>query len=96
MVGSDGDWAVDVLLSQSYVCCRQVLDGPVLELFRAEELEVLVCGTPELDFLELEKVPKQLVWRCCQCQVTIIRARCTCVPLSVGLNGSCVWWLECR
>ena len=30
-------------------------DGPVLALFRAEELEVLVCGTPHLDFKALQE-----------------------------------------
>jgi len=29
-------------------------DGPVLRLFRPQELEVLVCGTPHLDFKALE------------------------------------------
>ena len=33
-------------------------DGPVLRLFRPQELEVLVCGTPHLDFKALQRNTK--------------------------------------
>jgi len=32
--------------------------GPAFDLFNPEELQLLVCGSPELDFLELEKSTK--------------------------------------
>jgi hypothetical protein len=32
------------------------LDGAALELFGPEELAMLVCGTPELNFHDLERV----------------------------------------
>eukprot|EP00941_MAST-03F_sp_MAST-3F-sp1_P002045 g2045.t1 len=35
-----------------------VCGGKTLELFRAEELELLICGNPELDFEALEKVAR--------------------------------------
>jgi hypothetical protein len=35
---------------------RSVMSGPIISFFRAEELEVLVCGTEELDFKALERV----------------------------------------
>ena len=35
---------------------HQVCGGPALQLFRFEELELLVCGLPHLDFLALEAV----------------------------------------
>ena len=34
----------------------QVCGGPALSLFRSEELELLLCGLPHLDFAALEKV----------------------------------------
>eukprot|EP00873_Tetraselmis_striata_P041803 jgi/Tetstr1/462067/TSEL_007137.t1 len=37
---------------------HQVCDGPALRLFRHEELELLVCGLPHLDFEALEKVAR--------------------------------------
>ncbi len=33
----------------------QVCGGPALSLFRGEELELLVCGLPHLDFEQLER-----------------------------------------
>lgn len=33
----------------------QLCGGPALKLFRAEELEKLICGSQSLDFLALEK-----------------------------------------
>lgn len=33
-----------------------VVDSPVLELFRPEELDLVVSGTPDLNFMELEQV----------------------------------------
>ena len=35
---------------------EQVCGGPALSLFRPEELELLVCGLPHLDFVALERV----------------------------------------
>jgi len=35
---------------------HQMLEGPTLRLFRPSELELLVTGTPHLDFHELERV----------------------------------------
>jgi len=35
---------------------RLLCDSPAFKMFRAEELELLVCGSPMLDFEELEKV----------------------------------------
>lgn len=35
---------------------HKLCSGPVLELFRPAELELLVCGSPVLDFRELEEV----------------------------------------
>jgi len=35
---------------------RLLCDSPAFKMFRAEELELLVCGSPTLDFEELEKV----------------------------------------
>src|SRR5688572_22675756 len=35
---------------------HQVCGGPTLKLFRAEELELLICGSPEFDFHALEAV----------------------------------------
>ena len=34
----------------------QVCGGPALSLFRYEELELLICGLPHLDFEALEEV----------------------------------------
>eukprot|EP00026_Physarum_polycephalum_P001014 Phypoly_transcript_01015.p1 GENE.Phypoly_transcript_01015~~Phypoly_transcript_01015.p1 ORF type:complete len:708 (+),score=135.75 Phypoly_transcript_01015:84-2207(+) len=34
---------------------RTVCNSPAFDLFRWEELELLICGSPELDFEELEK-----------------------------------------
>ena len=34
---------------------HRMCNGPVLELFRSEELELLICGSPELDFEALER-----------------------------------------
>lgn len=34
---------------------HRMCDGPVLQLFRPEELELLVCGSPNLDFEALER-----------------------------------------
>ena len=34
----------------------RLMSGPILGIFRPEELEVLTTGTDELDFHELEKV----------------------------------------
>ena len=36
----------------------QVCGGEALALFRAEELELLVCGNPRLDFEALESAAK--------------------------------------
>jgi hypothetical protein len=36
----------------------QVCGGPALSLFRFEELELLVCGLPHLDFAALQEVTK--------------------------------------
>ena len=44
--------------SPSYLLCGfgiQLCGGPALKLFRAEELEKLICGSQSLDFLALEK-----------------------------------------
>jgi ubiquitin-protein ligase E3 A len=35
---------------------RQVCGGPALNLFQPEELELLICGNPTLDFEALERV----------------------------------------
>jgi len=35
---------------------KQVCDGIFFDLFRVEEVELLICGNPELDFHELEAV----------------------------------------
>ena len=56
------DLYVDFLLNESvraqFNAFRKgfllLCDGPVLRLFRPQELEVLVCGTPHLDFKALE------------------------------------------
>ncbi len=56
------DLYVDFLLNESvrtqFNAFRRgfllLADGPVLRLFRPQELEVLVCGTPHLDFKALE------------------------------------------
>ena len=37
------------------LCDAQLCGGPALKLFRAEELEKLICGSQSLDFLALEK-----------------------------------------
>jgi len=34
---------------------HMVCGGPAFQLFLAEELELLICGSPELNFEELEK-----------------------------------------
>ena len=44
--------------SPSYLVCGvgvQLCGGPALTMFRAEELEKLICGSQSLDFLALEK-----------------------------------------
>jgi len=35
-----------------------VCGGDTLKLFRYEELELLICGSPELDFTALEEVTR--------------------------------------
>lgn len=35
-----------------------MIGGPILKIFRPEELELLVCGSPKLDFDALEKATK--------------------------------------
>jgi hypothetical protein len=37
---------------------HEVCGGPALRLFRHEELELLVCGLPHLDFSALESVTR--------------------------------------
>lgn len=39
----------------------QVCDGPALKLFRFEELELLVCGLPHLDFGALKSGAKVIL-----------------------------------
>lgn len=36
----------------------QVCDGPALQMFRSDELELLICGLPELNFEHLESVAR--------------------------------------
>lgn len=36
----------------------QVCGGPALSLFRSEELELVICGTPQLNFEDLESVAR--------------------------------------
>ena len=45
-------------LSAFYQGFHQVCGGPALALFRWEELELLICGLPELDFGALERVTR--------------------------------------
>lgn len=54
------DWVLNVSIKEQFEHFRKgflsVLDGQTLNMFRPEELELLICGTPQLDFRELEKV----------------------------------------
>ena len=45
-------------LSAFYQGFHQVCGGPALALFRWEEIELLICGLPELDFGALERVTR--------------------------------------
>ena len=36
-----------------------VWNGPAMNIVRAEELELFVCGTPQLNFKALEEVGKE-------------------------------------
>ena len=38
--------------------CLQVCGGPALRLFRSDELELLICGLPELNFEDLQSVAR--------------------------------------
>lgn len=53
------DWLLNESVKDQFTAFMKgfctVVDGPALHLFRAEELELLVCGTPQLDFKELQK-----------------------------------------
>ena len=42
-------------MNEARLCDVQLCGGPALKLFRAEELEKLICGSQSLDFLALEK-----------------------------------------
>ena len=43
------------MVNQTLVsCCLQVCGGAALTLFRPDELELLICGCPVVDFHELE------------------------------------------
>lgn len=54
---------------------NRVMGGTSIALLRPEELELLVCGTPHLNFHELEEVARyegcvhalavMVTWRCC-------------------------------
>jgi hypothetical protein len=48
-------------------------------LFRPEELELLICGSPELDFTALEKVCKVR-------DLSVSLSRCLSVSLSVSVS----------
>eukprot|EP01138_Halocafeteria_seosinensis_P016429 gb/GECG01016760.1/.p1 GENE.gb/GECG01016760.1/~~gb/GECG01016760.1/.p1 ORF type:complete len:1660 (+),score=233.46 gb/GECG01016760.1/:1-4980(+) len=54
------DWVLNSGIQQQFDHFRKgflsVLDGQTLNMFRPEELELLICGTPHLDFEELERV----------------------------------------
>ena len=41
-------------LGSNLTCALQACGGPALTLFRSEELELLICGLPHLDFFSLE------------------------------------------
>ena len=45
-----------IILSCRVRC--QVCGGPALTLFRSEELKLLVCGLPHLDFEDLQTVAR--------------------------------------
>ena len=57
---------------------HEVCGGPALRMFIPEELELLICGNPSLDFLALEEVTSTVspIHRCvrvCVC-VCVYRA----------------------
>jgi len=43
-------------LGAKCLCSIQVCGGEALNLFQPEELELLICGNPVLDFQALERV----------------------------------------
>ena len=55
MVAGGPTWLLLCLSSQGSPGVLQAGVGAVLDLFRAEELELLLCGNPVLDFESLEK-----------------------------------------
>lgn len=64
----------------------QVCGGDAFKLFQPEELELLLCGNPTLDFLALERSTAVGPWR----------AFCVCVFVRICLSHTlcmCVGWL---
>eukprot|EP01024_Parvocaulis_polyphysoides_P073313 TRINITY_DN9426_c0_g4_i1.p1 TRINITY_DN9426_c0_g4~~TRINITY_DN9426_c0_g4_i1.p1 ORF type:complete len:317 (-),score=41.96 TRINITY_DN9426_c0_g4_i1:337-1146(-) len=53
------DWVLDKSVKQQFEALSlgfmQFYDGPAITLFSAEELDRLVCGTPQLDFQALKE-----------------------------------------
>lgn len=62
--------------SRSCLCDMQLCGGPALKLFRAEELEKLICGSQSLDFLALEKHTRYDDGYSAQSQVHIRKRLC--------------------
>lgn len=54
------DWLLNQSIKEQFEHFRKgflsVLDGQTLNMFRPEELELLICGTPQLSFEDLEKI----------------------------------------
>eukprot|EP00959_Pyramimonas_sp_CCMP1952_P045660 953890-Pyramimonas_sp.AAC.1 len=49
---------VQLVFTHVHYTRPQVCGGPALSLFRYEELELLVCGLPHLDFAALQQVTR--------------------------------------
>ena len=57
---------------------HEVCGGPALRMFIPEELELLICGNPSLDFLALEEVTSTVspIHRCvCVCVCVCVSRR---------------------
>jgi hypothetical protein len=54
------EWALELSIASQFDCFRKgfvrVCGGQALEMFQPEELELLICGNPVLDFESLEQV----------------------------------------
>lgn len=37
------------------LCIHHFCLGPAMDMFEPEELQLLICGSPELDFIDLER-----------------------------------------